>query len=203
MIEPFHDVRFPLDVAFGAAGGPQRRTEIVALASGHERRNQRWQRSRRRYDAGQGIRSLAELYEVVAFYEARRGPLHAFRYRDPLDHSSAAPGGEPFWTDQLLGTGDGERTTFPLVKRYGDEVRPITHPERASIRLMVGRSKEFGFTLEGGAVRLPAPAPAGEAVRAGFLFDVPVRFASDELSVSLTAFAAGEVPVIPLLEVLP
>ena len=202
MIEPFHDVRFPLSVAFGATGGPERRTEIVTLASGHERRNQRWKRSRRRYDAGQGIRSLAELHEVVAFFEARRGPLHAFRYRDPLDHSSARPGREPDAADQPLGRGDGERSEFALVKRYGTEQRPVTHPEPDTVRVSVdGRPADFA--LDGGTVRLLVPPPAGALVAAGFLFDVPVRFASDELFVSLTAFAAGELPAIPLVEVLP
>ena len=202
MIEHFHDVRFPVDVAFGASGGPERRTEIVALASGHERRNQRWRRSRRRYDAGQGIRSLADLYAVVAFFEARRGPFHAFRYRDPVDHGSGAPGVAPGPADQTLGAGDGSRTSFALVKRYGAQERAISHPDLATLRVAIDGVETTAFDFADGAVRLAVAPALGEAVTAGFLFDVPVRFASDELTVSLTAFEAGELPAVPLLEVL-
>ena len=197
MIEHFHDLRFPVDVAFGASGGPERRTEIVTLASGHEHRNQRWRRSRRRYDAGQGLRSLDDLYAVVAFFEARRGPFHAFRYRDPVDHASCPPGRKIAATDQPLGTGDGIRTRFDLVKLYGEEARSITHPEADSV---VSPNGDFG--VEGGTIVFATPPEDGEPVTAGFRFDVPVRFATDEVSVSLTAFAAGELPAIPLVEVL-
>ena len=36
---------------------------------------------------------------------------------------------------------------------------------------------------------------------AGFLFDVPVRFDTDYLEVDLSAFAAGVIPKIPLVEI--
>ena len=88
----FHEILFPLDIALGSAGGPERRTEIVALGSGREERNTRWAHSRRRYDAGYGIKTFEALSQVIAFFEERRGMLHGFRWRDRLDHSSAAPG---------------------------------------------------------------------------------------------------------------
>ena len=90
MPEGFHEVLFPLDIALKSAGGPERRTEIVALGSGREERNARWAHSRRRYDAGYGVKNLAALSDVVAFFEERRGQLYGFRWRDRLDHSSAA-----------------------------------------------------------------------------------------------------------------
>ena len=48
----FHATRFPLDIALGARGGPERMTDIVTLSSGREERNARWAQSRRRYNAG-------------------------------------------------------------------------------------------------------------------------------------------------------
>ena len=42
---------------------------------------------------------------------------------------------------------------------------------------------------------------AGEAVTAGYEFDVPVRFDTERIAVSLTAFKAGQIPSIPLIEV--
>ena len=84
----FHEVRFPVALSFGSAGGPERRTEIVALTNGFEERNSPWEHSRRRYDAGIGLRSLADLRAVIAFFEARRGQLFAFRWKDWADWTS-------------------------------------------------------------------------------------------------------------------
>ena len=103
----FHDVLFPLAVSFGATGGPERRNEIVSLTSGREKRNPRLSQSRHHYDAGTGVRSLDDLHDVLAFFEARRGSLHAFRFRDPFDMKSCRPGDTPTPLDQTLGTGDG------------------------------------------------------------------------------------------------
>src|SRR5215204_5156890 len=116
MTTAFHEILFPLDIALKSAGGPQRRTEIVALGSGREERNTRWAHSRRRYDAGYGIKTLEALSQVVAFFEERRGMLHGFRWRDRLDHSSAVPGIAVSPLDQAIGVGDGDNTAFPLLK---------------------------------------------------------------------------------------
>jgi len=112
----FHEILFPLDIALRSAGGPERRTEIVTFGSGREARNARWAHSRRRYDAGYGVKTLASLQAVVEFFEERRGQLHGFRWRDRLDHSSAAPGSPVSPLDQGIGSGDGARSTFQLVK---------------------------------------------------------------------------------------
>ena len=66
----FHEVRFPLAIAFHSTGGPVRRTEIVTLGSGHEERNAVWAGSRRSFDVGSGVRTLDDLNSVIAFFEA-------------------------------------------------------------------------------------------------------------------------------------
>src|SRR5919107_6011792 len=119
MASDFHEVRFPLDVSLGSRGGPVRRTDIVTLASGREHRNARWAQSRRRYDAGLGIRTLDALYAVIAFFEERRGRLYGFRFRDRVDWRSGPPSQAPRIDDPVLGTGDGARRSFALVKTYG------------------------------------------------------------------------------------
>ncbi|MES2906360.1 MAG: DUF2460 domain-containing protein, partial [Pseudomonadota bacterium] len=83
-------VQFPIALALDARGGPERRTDIVTLASGREERNARWAHARRKYDAGIGVRSLDDLRGVLAFFEERKGKLYGFRYRDPLDFTSHA-----------------------------------------------------------------------------------------------------------------
>ena len=110
---PFHEVRFPTAIAFGATGGPERRTEIVALGSGHEERNGRWADSRRRYNAGYGVRSLDDLHAAVAFFEERRGRLYGFRWHDRIDGKSCAPSATPLPTDQAIGEGDGDSGRVP------------------------------------------------------------------------------------------
>ncbi|NWG24470.1 MAG: DUF2460 domain-containing protein [Pseudorhodoplanes sp.] len=210
----FHDILFPLDIALKSAGGPERRTDIVVLGSGREERNARWAHSRRRYNAGYGIKNLDALSEVVAFFEERRGRLHAFRWRDRLDHSSAAPGAAVTPLDQMIGTGNGVTATFQLAKTYGGlhapYRRPIQKPVPGSVRVAIGGSEAMSgtdFTCDaatGIVTFLPGHVPAdGAAVTAGFLFDVPVRFDTDYLEVDLSAFAAGAIPNIPLTEVVP
>jgi uncharacterized protein (TIGR02217 family) len=205
----FLDESFPLPVAFGARGGPERRTEVVQLASGQEARNARWADSRRRYDAGSGVRSLMDLRAVAGLFERARGRLYGFRFRDPFDSSTALAGGAPGAGDSLLGLGDGQRTRFLLVKTYGAGIlsyaRSITLPVAGSLRVSAGgvelAATDFAFDAGSGEVVLGV-APAQDAeVRAGFLFDVPVRFDTDTLDFSLTHFEAGEAPAIPLVEI--
>lgn len=210
----FHEVLFPLDIALKSAGGPERRTEIVALGSGREERNARWAHSRRRYDAGYGVKTLEALSAVVAFFEERRGRLYGFRWRDRLDHASAAPAAAVAPTDQIIGTGDGTTATFQLAKTYGGLYapyqRPIAKPVPGSVRVAVAGSEVAEGTAyvcdsaTGVVTFLAGHIPAdGAAVTAGFLFDVPARFDTDYLEVDLSAFAAGAIPKIPLLEIKP
>jgi uncharacterized protein (TIGR02217 family) len=204
----FHATRFPLDIALGARGGPERATDIVTLASGREERNSRWAQSRRRYNAGYGVKSRADMQAVLAFFEERRGRFHSFLWRDGLDHSSNGGDGVPGPADQAIGTGDGVRTTFQLVKRYGASfdpyLRPITKPVAGTVRVAVSGSEVMsGFAVDtlAGTVTFAVPPASGAAVSAGFLFDVPVRFDIDQLDIELTTFDAADAPSIPLLEV--
>ncbi len=213
MTAAFHEVLFPLDIALKSAGGPERRTEIVTAGSGREERNARWAHSRRRYDAGYGVKTFEALSEVVTFFEERRGRLYGFRWRDRLDHSSAVSDAvTPL--DQVIGTGDGTATEFQLTKTYGGVYapyqRPIAKPVADSVRVAVAGVEamvDTDFTCDpvtGLVTFLPGHIPAADAaVTGGFLFDVPVRFDTDFLEVDWSAFAAGAIPKIPLLEIRP
>ena len=171
-------------------------------ASGHEHRNALWADARMRYDVGPGVRSEADLGVLLAFFRARLGPARAFRLRDPFDHSSNEMTGVPTATDQLLGTGDGARATFRLVKRYGDQERLVSRPVAGSVLVSVGGIATTQFTLgAAGELTLASAPAAGVEVRAGFLFDVPVRFAEDRIEVSALALGAGEAASVPLIEV--
>lgn len=207
----FHDVLFPTNVSFGATGGPERRNEIVLMTSGRERRNLRTAHSRRSYDAGTGVKSIQDVYDILAFFEARRGSFHAFRFRDPFDNKSCRPEQTPAPADQPLGSGDGARTRFALVKTFGSGAeayaRPIRKPVIASLRVAVAgvekaRPTDFSFDDATGEIVFVVPPTAAAAVTAGYQFDVPVRFDAERMTLSLHSFRAGQIPTIPLIEVL-
>jgi len=105
----FHEVPLPARLAFGSTGGVERRTEVVTLASGFERRSTPWAHGRRRYLIGAGVRSLDDAATLVAFFEARRGRLHGFRFKDFADFKSCAPSAAISPIDQPLGGGTGDR----------------------------------------------------------------------------------------------
>ena len=204
---PFDDVPYPLALGRDATVIPEFSTSVAVTASGFERRNSLWSNARLRFDVGPGIRSETELGTLIAFFRARRGAARGFRLRDPSDFSSNGMTGTPAMTDQMLGTGDGIKASFPLVKRYGsgsaEQLRRITRPTPGSVLVSVdGLAVTSGWTLDpGGIVRFTAPPAAGKAVCAGYLFDVPVRFAEDKLEVSGAVFAAGEAPSVPVIEI--
>jgi uncharacterized protein (TIGR02217 family) len=208
----FHEVQFPTDISKGSSGGPERRTDIVTLRSGFEERNTIWANSRRRYDASFGLRSLDDLYQVIQFFEARSGKLHSFRWKDWMDYRSGSPVFTATSADQLIGVGTGALATFQLVKRYTSGGinwdRIIKKPVAGTVLVEVaGVLKTIGtqYTVDTttGIVTFLAgniPAP-GQNVKAGFWFDVPVRFDTDFLNASIEAFEAGSVPSIDILEV--
>lgn len=199
----FHEVRLPARLAFGSTGGVERRTEITTLGSGFERRSTPWAEGRRRYLIGAGLRSLDDMAALTAFFEARRGRLYGFRFRDFADFKSGAPGAAVTATDQGIGTGDGTRRTFRLSKAYGDHRRIIAKPVEGSVRAAVNGVETTGFEVDHatGEVTLATPPPAGAAVTAGFVFDTPVRFDADRIEVTLESFGAGRMAAMPLVEV--
>lgn len=203
----FHDVQFPTHISQGARGGPMWSTDIVTLASGKEQRNSRWANSRRRYDVGYGVKSKSDLRELISFFEERRGSFHSFRFLDPLDHQSGE--GAVTALDQMIGVGDGMRTEFQLTKTYGGQfdpwVRAITKPVAGSVQVAIEgvslAAHEFSIDATTGFVTLLAPSALGQQVTAGFAFDVPVRFETDQLDVEITSFDAAMAPSIKLIEV--
>ena len=204
----FHEVRFPDNISRGARGGPERRTQIVELASGDEERNASWANSRRRYDVAYGIRRADDLAAVVAFFEARNGRLHGFRFKDWADYKSSLPSQPIAPTDQQIGTGTGSQQSFQLSKRYisGAQtwVRTIGKPATGTVRVALGMVEQMsGWTVDTttGVITFATAPTGGVIVRAGFEFDVPVRFDSDTLDVTLDFERLGSITAIPLLEI--
>ena len=206
----FHEERFPASLSFGSVGGPERRTEIVTLTNGFEERNTPWAHSRRRYDAGLGLRSLDDVEALIAFFEARQGQLFGFRWKDWADYKSCPASQAVDGEDQLLGRGDGVTKRFALAKTYlsGEAryVRPILKPVQGTVRVAVAgdpKIETIDFTVDPalGMLTFTDAPDLGVAVTAGFEFDVPVRFDTDRIQTSVASFQAGEVPTVPVVEV--
>lgn len=206
----FHEVRFPTTLSFGALGGPERRTEVVTLANGFEERNTPWAHSRRRYDAGMGLRSLDDVEVLVAFFEARQGQMFGFRWKDWSDFKSSVPSRAITGDDQLLGMGDEETSEFQIVKNYSSGTityaRPITKLVAGTVKVSVSGDPQLegvDYTFDGntGLVTFNRPPDLQAEITAGYEFDVPVRFDADAIVTSMATFQAGEVPDVPVIEV--
>lgn len=204
----FSETRFPDDISRGARGGPERRTQVVELDSGHEERNASWVNSRRRYDVSYGIRRADQLAAVVAYFEARNGRLTGFRFKDWSDYKSCLPSATPAPTDQVIGTGTGAATVFGLAKRYASGAqswtRSIAKAVAGTVRVALdGVEALSGWTVDvnTGLVTFSVAPGNGVEVRAGFEFDVPVRFDTDQMDVTLDVERLGTIQSIPLIEV--
>lgn len=206
----FHEVRFPASLSFGSVGGPERRTEIVTLANGFEERNTPWEHARRRYDAGVGLRSLDDVEALVAFFEARRGQLNGFRWKDWSDYKSSLPSRDVVFDDQQIAVGDGETRAFQLIKTYAsgaeNYVRPIKKPVAGTVRIGVDgdelqEGNHYSIDVTTGIVTMTDIPDIDAAVTAGYEFDVPVRFDTDLIQTSVSNFQAGSVPSVPVVEV--
>jgi uncharacterized protein (TIGR02217 family) len=206
----FHEIRFPANLSFGSVGGPERRSEIVTLANGHEERNTPWAHSRRRYDAGLGLRSLDDIEMLIAFFEARRGQIYGFRWKDWSDFKSCTASRSPGPQDQEIGIGDGATTVFPMTKTYASGlqsyIRPITKPVAGSVLVAVAgdpkiEALEWSVDVATGKISFVVAPGVGARVTAGYEFDVPVRFDTEGIQTSVASFQAGDAPNVPVIEV--
>ncbi len=205
----FHEVRFPANLSFGSIGGPERRTDVVTLANGFEERNTPWAHSRRRYDAGVGMRSLDDIETLIAFFEARRGQVYGFRWKDWSDFKSARASTEIAFDDQQIGLGDGTARSFQLMKNYRSGsfsyARPISKPVSGTVRVGIAQDElqegvDYELDVTTGYVTFAHPPDVDLEIFAGFEFDVPVRFDTETIQTSVASFRAGDVPNVPVVE---
>lgn len=199
MAVAFDEVRFPENIAYGAAGGPSYSTTVTLLQSGQEKRNINWSAARHRYEVAHAIKNQAQLDDLLAFFHARKGRGTGFRLKDWADYRAEG---------EILGEGDGETTVFQLVKSYTSgtqtTTRTIAKPVAGSVSIYVDDVLQSGgvsVDYATGAVTFDA-APAGEAViTADFEFDVPVRFDTDVMQTRLDETGLYSWGKIELVEV--
>jgi uncharacterized protein (TIGR02217 family) len=195
----FAEVQFPNDIAYGASGGPMFLTDVVTTVSGYEQRNSKWSQSRAKYNVASGVKTETQWQTLIAFFRARRGKAVGFRFKDWSDYKAE---------NMQIGVGDGSTTEFQLVKIYASGPvavsRNITKPVAGTVDIYVDsilQSSGVSVDTTTGIVTLSSAPSMDEEITADFEFDVPVRFDTDEMAISMDSFDAGNWSSIPLIEV--
>ncbi|MBB5691776.1 DUF2460 domain-containing protein [Roseomonas alkaliterrae] len=202
----FHDVRFPDRIAEGAEGGPEFSTSVIVSSGGHEQRQGNWSAGRGRWNVATGLQDDNDLAVLIAFFRARAGRLHAFRFKDWSDYQLDR---------QVIGTTGGGDATWQILRTYTSGptsvTRTITRPVAGTVRCWVNGterslgtgSSQFQVNLATGVITLGSAlaGTTGQAIEAACEFDVPARFDTDTLPLRLTAFQIGEWSDIPVVEI--
>jgi len=196
----FIETRFPTDIAYGSAGGPQYSTDIVITQSGYEQRNANWSQARAQYNVAHGVKTQAQLDALIAFFRARKGRADGFRFKDWTDYQVTA---------QPIGTGDGTTTVFQLVKTYVNggitETRTIKKPVTGTVNIYLGgvlqNSSTYTLDTTTGLVTFNSAPGNGVASAADFQFDVPARFDTDRLAATIDSYGSRSWHDIPIVEV--
>lgn len=208
----FQNIRFPTDISYGAVGGPRFNTNVFVMNSGHEKRNINWADVRAEYDVSYGIKTQAQMDAVRDFFYARRGRAYGFRFRDWVDFQLVR---------QTIGTTDGVTQTFQIYKRYSsnsvnydrDLTKIVSDSDIVDYTLSVwvggspitegGGAGNFSINRNTGIITLGSSlyTVSGDDVEVQCEFDVPVRFDTDHLAVSIDNFSSQSWGNIPLVEI--
>ena len=104
-------------------------------------------------------------------------------------------------------TGDDALTQYQLVKRYRSgsviEIRTITKPVAGTVKVYVDDVEQLsGWSVDTttGLVTFSMPPALGVAVAADFEFDVPVRFDTDHMAVTIESYRLHAWQQIPIIE---
>lgn len=196
----FLEEQFPSDISYGATGGPTYSTDVVSMFSGHEQRNSNWKNARGRYNISTGVKTEEQWQALISFFRACKGKAYGFRFKDWSDYKAAR---------QKIAISDGMKAEFQLIKTYssGDNIvtRKINKPVKNTVKIYqqsnLRRELDYSVDYRTGIVTFDEAPSAGVVIMADFEFDVPVRFDTDELQISIDSFNSGSWSGINLVEV--
>lgn len=182
----FVDQRLPMDIEAGSKARPRYATDVVTTDGGFEVRNSRW-----RYPLFQ--------FEITAFEPAPNVESEPYDVLDEFLDIFHVCGGSAgafrfhWWREkpvvgQQLGIGDGSTTNFQLFRTYArggfTRDRKITRPIVGSVTVYVdGIATSAGVDYDTGVIIFGAAPPLNSVITADFDYDLPVRFADDELEI--------------------
>jgi uncharacterized protein (TIGR02217 family) len=177
---------------------------ILTNFTGNEIINRNRSQFRRVFNATYGVRALAHLHILAAFYHAMGGPETGFLVKDWTDFQAtvAATTLATSITVQGRSTLIPSTSTYQLEKWYtvGARVhkRKIKRPKSGTVTLSVGGTVDYDTGIVSGAGS--APDWTGE-------FFVPCRFAQKSLPADLMMYRANgtgfvDLPDVPMIEIL-
>jgi uncharacterized protein (TIGR02217 family) len=185
----FAEIRLDLGIDYGTRGGPRFSTSIIVDGSGAEQRNANWGQPLGRWQLGERSLTQLEIHYFLDFHTARKGATEGFRFKDWTDYQAKF---------QPIGTGDGNKTQFQLVKNYTiaaySAIRPILKPVGGTVKIYLNGVKQasgWSIDITTGVVTFAAAPGAGVALTADFEFDVPVRFEQDKIEFRFDAYEVG------------
>jgi uncharacterized protein (TIGR02217 family) len=219
----FIDEYMPDEVpGYPCISAPRTNTSIQVSAGGGEHRNQNWEHPLHRFILPEAIARQSDVInDLKKHWLIMRGPFNSFPWPDPLDWATLdhSPNVLPVvtLTDQQIGTADGFTDRFQLVKTYtvGSETydRTIHLPVLASVLVAIDgvivSASDYTVSRPGGEILFDTPPAAPsmghpQVITAGFLFDVEVRFESDDAFEGiLRTYQVGGFADITLIEVRP
>lgn len=202
LITNFTEERFPDGISYGSTGGPMFSTNIVSVNSGFEQRNINWSEARAVYNVAHAVKTEAQMAELIHFFRMVRGRAIGFRFKDWTDYST---------TGESIAIADGILDTFQLIKTYTyglgilQYVRTINKPVDGTVTIYVDGIADGTATVDTttGIVTFVSPPALGAVITADFEFDVPVRFDSDEMPITLDTSVISTWGSISLVEVKP
>ena len=209
----FIESRMPETALLGATFGPRWQTSVTRYGSGQEQRNVDWEYPL--LTANLPFTDiLADIETIRDYFNAAQGRAHGFRVKDPSDYKSCDVADTISSTDQLLGAGDGTTVEFQLRKRYDfglqTAYRQIKKPVAGTVVVAVIEAGspstardpgDWSVDTTTGVITFGSPPPAsGTEIYAGFEFDTPMRFDTDELPIRFVSPNVLAIADLPLLE---
>ncbi len=197
----FVETQFPTDISFGASGGPLHSTDVITTFGGREQRNINWSAPLGMWNVAHGVKTVTQLDALIAFFRARQGKAVGFRFKDWSDYHVTAGN---------IGTGTGALTTFQLRKQYtsgGATVnRTITKPVASGLLVykngvLQTLTTHYTVSTVTGIVTFLTPPALNDVITATFDFDVPVRFDTDKMDISIENLNIGSWGNIPVMEI--
>ncbi|CAN7769781.1 DUF2460 domain-containing protein [Mesorhizobium sp. LjNodule214] len=164
--------KFALDMKFG----PVFQTTVIQLMGGYEDRNQDWPIALWKYEVELRNRPIAEIRAFQRHVLGRRGSMHVFPLRDPIDNTL---------TDENIGTGNGVTLEFQIKKTYADDDRPYRRPIAIVSNLVVKvdgvtQVEAVDFNTEDGWIGFASAPTAGQAITVSCDFLIPVKYEADQ-----------------------
>ncbi len=196
----FTETQFPSEISYGATGGPTYSTDVLTMFSGHEQRNSNWKNARGKYNISTGVRTEEQWQALISFFRVCKGKAIGFRFKDWSDYKAVR---------QRIAISDEIKTEFQLIKTYstGDSMitRVIKKPVKGTVKIYsqtnLRGNLDYVVDHTTGIITFAEAPSAGMIIMADFEFDVPVRFDTDELQLSIDSFNSGSWSGINLIEI--